>query len=171
MLGRSQMVAINKEKDLYTIEIKGPIRYSFNANSAIDLDIIIALLNESRTLDGQKIIPIRKSNSAKGGIHLGPPASGNVTICARLKSRNGNSHKTLHVVCATTLSHAYNGSIENFQPDDSTLISFTYSLAENYSSNSKGFRRKYSSFMLCLRVGPYSYTITAGSKETPPFRL
>jgi transposase-like protein len=50
------MVAINKEGDIYKIEIKGPITYSFNANSALDRDIIIALLNESRTLDGQKII-------------------------------------------------------------------------------------------------------------------
>ncbi|MGA1871734.1 MAG: hypothetical protein ACMUJM_24675 [bacterium] len=56
------------------------------------------------------------------GIHLGPLASENVTICAWLKSLNGNSHITSPVVCATTLCHTCIGSIENFQPHDSPLF-------------------------------------------------
>jgi transposase-like protein len=56
ILGRSQMVAINKEENIYKIEIKGPITYSINANSALDRDILIAILDGCRTLDGQKII-------------------------------------------------------------------------------------------------------------------
>jgi len=56
LLGRIQMVGIEKEESKYKIEVNVPIVFYINAESSIDRDIIIAILNESRTPDGKKII-------------------------------------------------------------------------------------------------------------------
>lgn len=56
LLGKIQMVGIQKEESKYKIEINVPIVLYINAESSIDRDIIIPILNECRTLDGKKII-------------------------------------------------------------------------------------------------------------------
>ena len=56
ILGGTQKVQISKGGNKYTVQVNVPIIYCFRADSTLDRDIVIALLNEARGLDGKKII-------------------------------------------------------------------------------------------------------------------
>jgi transposase-like protein len=56
VMGETEKVRIIKEGNKYKVYVNIPITYCFNSDSSIDRDIIIAILNEARDRDGQKII-------------------------------------------------------------------------------------------------------------------
>jgi transposase-like protein len=56
ILGMTQKVEISKEANKYKVCVNVPITYWFNSDSSLDRDIVMAILNEARGPDGQKII-------------------------------------------------------------------------------------------------------------------
>jgi hypothetical protein len=56
MLADTKKVEISKEENRYKIFVKVPITYWVNCDSSLDRDIVMAILNEVRGLDGEKII-------------------------------------------------------------------------------------------------------------------
>ena len=56
IFGGIQKVEISKEEGKFKVQVNVPLIYKFNADSMLDRDIVIALLNEARGVDGKKII-------------------------------------------------------------------------------------------------------------------
>jgi hypothetical protein len=56
ILGMTQKVEFTKEGDKHKVQINIPVICWFNSDSSLDRDIFMAVLNEARGLDGQKII-------------------------------------------------------------------------------------------------------------------
>ena len=56
ILGVTKKVEISKKANKYKVCVHVPITYWFNSDSSLDRDIIMAILNEARGIDGKKII-------------------------------------------------------------------------------------------------------------------
>jgi len=56
ILGMTQKVELTKEGNKHKVQINIPVICWFNSDSSLDRDIFMAVLNEARGLDGQKII-------------------------------------------------------------------------------------------------------------------
>ena len=56
MVADTKKVEISKEENKYKVFVKVPITYWVNCDSSLDRDIVMAILNEARGLDGKKII-------------------------------------------------------------------------------------------------------------------
>jgi hypothetical protein len=56
MLADTKKVEIKKEENRYKVCVNVPITFWINCDSSLDRDIVMAILNEARGLDGKKII-------------------------------------------------------------------------------------------------------------------